>query len=136
LRAGTTKRGQAAVAVDAEHLEPFAAVGTAAAAGVTVRIVEIRLDGTAIARPDVRHAVPTSSTSTPVRAPDARITEERHLAEIAADVGAANADAMDANQCLAGTGALARRSRSAGNASAIPETGPSSRMFLGVGRPR
>ena len=39
---------------------------------------------------------------------DARIAEERHLAEVAADVGAADADAMDAHQGIrAGTGLLA-----------------------------
>ena len=35
---------------------------------------------------------------------DAGIAEERHLAEIAADVGSANADPMDAHQSLAGAG--------------------------------
>ena len=35
---------------------------------------------------------------------DARVAEERHLAEVAADVGAADADAVDADQGLAGAG--------------------------------
>ncbi len=98
-------RPQTAVAVDAEDFELLAAVRLAAAAGVTVRVVDVRLDGAAVAGLDVRHALADRhDLDAQLVAGDARIAEERHLAEIAADVGAADADTVDAHQRLAGTG--------------------------------
>ena len=48
---------------------------------------------------------PTASTSTPSSWPgNARVAEERHLAEVAAEVGAADADALHADERLAGAG--------------------------------
>ena len=50
-------RPHAAVAVDAQHLQLLAAIRVAAAAGVAVRVVDVGLDGAAVAGLDVRDAV-------------------------------------------------------------------------------
>ena len=98
-------RPQAAVGVDAEDLQIFAAVDAAAPAGEAALTVHVRLDGTTVAGLDVGHiGADLQHFDAEFMSGDARIAVERHLAEIAADVGAANADAVDAHQRFAGAG--------------------------------
>ena len=76
-----------------------------AAAGVAVRVVDVGLDRAAVAGLDVRHALADLDHLDPqLVAGDARIAEEGHLAEVAADVGPADADPVDAHQRLARPG--------------------------------
>jgi hypothetical protein len=98
-------RSHAAVGVDAEDLQALAAVGPAVAAGVAGGVVDVGLDGAAIAGLDVGYAVADGEhLDTELVAEDARVRHERHLAEVGADIGAADADAMDANKGVAGAG--------------------------------
>src|SRR5207249_175107 len=100
-------RPQSAVAVDAERLVLLTAIVAALATGVAGLTVDVRLDGAAVAGPDVAHAgADFQHLDAQLVAGDARVAEERHLAEVAADVGAADADAVDADQRLAGAGAI------------------------------
>src|SRR5579864_6957555 len=79
----------------------------AAAAGVAVRIVDVRLYGTAVARLDgtgpLTHGQHFHAQFV---AGDARIAVERHLALVARVIGAADADPMDPHQRLPWTRAL------------------------------
>src|SRR5437868_3535281 len=90
---------QTAVAVNPERLMLFAAVGVAALAGVTRLAVDVRLDGAMIAGLNVGdRSADLEHLDAEFVSRDARIAGERHLAEVAADVGAADADAMDAHK--------------------------------------
>ena len=94
-----------AVAVDAEDLEPLAAVRVSAPAGVAVRVVDVRLDRAAVAHPDVRDPRPDLDDLDPqLVAGNPRVTEERHLAEVAADVRTADPDPVDAHERLTRAG--------------------------------
>ena len=128
-------RPQAAVAMDAERLVLLAAVGVAAAAGVALLAVDVRLDRAAIARPDVGHArADGEHLDAQLVARDARIAEEGHLAEVAADVGAADADPVDADQGLARAGLLRGGDVDAFPVSwAHPGTGLSSDVLISMG---
>ena len=96
---------EAAVGVDAEHLEVLAAIDAAAPAGEAILAVDVGLDGAAVAGLDVGDAgADLDDLDAKFVAGDARIAVEGHLAEIAADVGAADADAMDPDQDVAGAG--------------------------------
>ena len=98
-------RAQAAVAVDAQDLQLLAAVRVAAAAGVAVGIINIRLHGAAVAGLDVGDALADGDDlDAQLVAGDARVAEEGHLAEVAAEVRPADADPVDAHQGLAGSG--------------------------------
>jgi hypothetical protein len=91
--------------MDAEHLELPAAVGVPPPARVAVRVVEVRLDRAAVAGPDVYHPRADLEHLDPQLMPrNAGVAEERHLAQVAADVGAADADPVDAHQRLARPG--------------------------------
>ena len=91
--------------VHAQHLQPLAAIRPAAAAGVAGRVVDVGLDRAAVARPDVRHALADRDHFDAQFVPqNPRIRDKRHLAEIGADIGAADAHAMHADQRLARTG--------------------------------
>src|SRR2546421_11902522 len=80
----------------------FAAVRPPAAAGETVLAVHVRLDRTAVARPDVTNTgADGHNFHSEFVAGDSRVTVEGHLAQIPADVGAADADAVDADDGLA-----------------------------------
>src|SRR5262249_22319168 len=80
-------------------------VGVAALAGIALLAIDVRLDGTAIARLDVRDAVADRhDLDAEFVAGDARVAEERHLAEVAVKVGPADADAEDTDHGVAGTG--------------------------------
>src|SRR5439155_26661926 len=88
--------------MNAEHLQPLAAVRPAAAAGVTCWIVDIRLDRTAVARSDVGHLIAhRDDFNAQLVSQYPRIGHERHLADIGADVSSANANPMDTHQRLA-----------------------------------
>ena len=74
-------------------------------AGVALLAVDVRLDGAAVAGLDVGHAVADRHDfDAEFVAGDARIAEERHFAEVAGEIGAADADAMDADDRFAGSG--------------------------------
>src|SRR5439155_11001573 len=91
--------------MNAENLQPLAAVRPAAAAGVTCWIVDIRLDRTAVARSDVGHVIAhRDDFNAQLVSQYPRIGHERHLAEIGADVSSANANPMDTHQRLADGG--------------------------------
>src|SRR5262249_14354737 len=63
---------------------------------------DVRLDRAAVAGPDVGHArADGEHLDAELVAGDTRVAEEGHLAQVAADVGAADADAVDAHQRLA-----------------------------------
>src|SRR5688500_15479339 len=95
----------AAVGVDAEDLEVPAAVAAARAAGVARLAVHVRLDGAAVAGLDVRHALPyRDDLHAQLVARDARVAVKRHLPQVAADVAAADADAVHAHDGVAGPG--------------------------------
>ena len=97
--------GHAAVAHDAEGFVGLAAIGEAASAGVAVAAVDVGLHGAAVAGRDVRDArADGEHLDTQLVAGDARVAEEGHLAEVAGDVRAADADAMDAEKDFAGGG--------------------------------
>src|SRR5436190_17745296 len=98
----------AAVDHDADHLEGGAAIARALAARDAVTTIHVRLNGAAVAWlnvHDVRTHLEDFDAQLVTRNP--RILEERHLAEVAADIRAADADAMHADQGFAG----ARRGR-------------------------
>jgi hypothetical protein len=96
---------QAAVAVDTERLMVLAAIGVTALAGVALLAIDVRLHRAAIAGLDVRDiGADLDDLDAELVAGDARLAEEGHLAEVAAEVGAADADAMDADDRVAGAG--------------------------------
>src|SRR5262249_36782440 len=87
-------RPQAAAGMDTWDLQVFAAVCAVAPASETLLAIHVRLDRAALAGLEVRHALPDcDDLDAEFVAGDAGITVEGHLAEIAADVGAADADA-------------------------------------------
>jgi hypothetical protein len=63
---------QAAIAMDAESLMMFAAIGMAANAGIALLAIDVGLDGAVIAGPNIADAGPTASTSTPSSWPGMR----------------------------------------------------------------
>ena len=98
-------RPQAAVGVDAEDLQVLAAVRRPRRQAKHCLAVDVRLDRAAVAGLDVGHAgADRDDFDAQLVAGNARVAEERHLAEIAADVGAADADAMDADEGFAAAG--------------------------------
>src|SRR5208282_2937623 len=101
---------QAAVGVYTQDLQVLAAVAAAAPAGEAALAVQVRLHRTAVARLDVRHAgADVQDLDAKLVAGDARVAVKGHLAEIAADVGAADADAVDAHQGIARFGPVGLR---------------------------
>ena len=95
-------RPQAAVAVDAQRLVLLTAIGQSATAGVALLAVDIRLDRTVVAGADVGDAVADlKHLDAQLMARDARVAEERHLAQIATNISPADADLVDAHQGLA-----------------------------------
>ena len=97
--------GHAAVAHHAEGLMVLAAVGEAAATAVARLAVDVGLDRAMVARLDVRHArADGEDLDAELMTRNTRVGVERHLTEIAAVVGAADADAVDAHDRLAGRG--------------------------------
>src|SRR6266446_3022916 len=91
--------------MDTERLVVLATVGVAAGAGEAALAVDVRLDGATVAGPNVGHTrADGDDLDAEFVAGDARVGEERHLAEVAAQVGAADADAVDAHQRVAGAG--------------------------------
>ena len=99
------QRSQAAVAVDTERLVMLAAVGEAPLTGIALLAVDVGLDAAAVARLHVLDPRPhRHHLDAEFMARDARVAEERHLAEVAAVVGAADADGMHADDGRAGAG--------------------------------
>src|SRR5438552_15368096 len=99
-------RAHSPVGMDAQDLEIAAAVGPPAPAGRASLAIHVRLDRATAANLDVLHIRPDlQHLHAKLVSRDARIAEEGHLAEITADVRAADADAMDANQRFSGGGA-------------------------------
>lgn len=92
----------APVAMHAEDLQRFAAVGAAALAGVAGAAVEVRLDGATVADLKMRDAFTHGEDfNTEFMPKDARELDERHLAEVATEVGAADADGADGDEGFA-----------------------------------
>src|SRR5829696_128175 len=96
-------RPRPAVGVNPEDLQVLAAVAPATPAGEALLTVHVRLDRTVVAGPHVLDPRPDGDDLDPEFVPgDPRVAVERHLAEVTADVGPADADAVDAHQRLAG----------------------------------
>ena len=107
-RRNQESRPHAAVDMDSQDLQFFAAIRTAALAGEAALIVDIRLDRTAITGADVCHVRSDSEDfHSQFMSGNAGITVERHLAQVAADIGPADTDTVDPHERLAG----ARRRR-------------------------
>ena len=97
---GTTKRGRRPPSVWTPRTCRFSQQFGRPRAGrrSSLLAVHVRLDRAAVARPDVRHAgADGEDFDAEFVAGDARVAVERHLAEVAADVGAADADPVDAD---------------------------------------
>ena len=106
---GANQKPFAQTAVDhhADDIELFAAVAVALPAGVALAAVHVRFDATAVAGLDVGHAVADfEDFHAQLVAGDSRIAEERHLAQVAAVIGAADAHAMRPHQGLPRSGRL------------------------------
>jgi hypothetical protein len=103
LPGGYDKRGpQPAIAVNAEHFQPFAAVRPAAAAGVTVRVIDVRFDRAPVTGSHVRNILPDfKHLDAQFMSGNPRVAEKRHFAQVAADVRATDAHAMNSNQSFA-----------------------------------
>jgi hypothetical protein len=94
----------AAITVDAQHLQPFAAVGTPAATGDTFPTIQVWLNCTAVA-----HRQPETFSLRPkfdnlyakLMAQDARIAEEGLSAAEGVQVGATNSNPTHAHQHFA-----------------------------------
>jgi hypothetical protein len=96
---------QTPVAMNAQDLQFLTAIWPAPAAGVAIRIVYVWLDRTAFARLYVGHIRADGDYfHAEFMAGNARVTEKRHLAQVPAYIGAANAHAVYAHQCLAWAG--------------------------------
>ena len=92
----------AAVAMDAEDLERLAAVGAAALAGVAGAAVQVRLDGATVADLEMRDTFTNGEDfHTEFMPKDARELDEGHFAEVAAEIGAADADGADGDEGFA-----------------------------------
>src|SRR5207302_8886540 len=90
---------------EARRLVVLATVRVCATARVTLLAVEVRLHCTAVTRLHVRDAFADGEhLDAQLVARNARVTEERHLAEVTAEVRATNADAVNAHQRLARAG--------------------------------
>jgi hypothetical protein len=110
------QRTQTAVAMNAERLMFLAAIGVAANTGVTLLTVDVRFDRASIAWPDVGDiGMDIEYLNAELMAWNARVTEEWHLAEVAAEVCAADSHLMDANQGLTRFGLVGR-----GNVNSLP----------------
>ena len=95
----------ATVFVHTNHLETFAAISRSLSARIAFATVHVRLDGAAITWLYVFHIVANRHhlNAQFVTGNDG-VSEERHFAEIAGDVRAANPHAMHLHQCLARPG--------------------------------
>jgi hypothetical protein len=96
---------QAAVGVHPEHLEVFAAVGPAAAAGRAGLAVDVGLDRTAVPGGHVGDVLGHGEhLHAEFMSGNARVGEERHLSQPTGVIGAADAHPLDADQGFAGAG--------------------------------
>lgn len=96
---------QAAVAMHAEHLEGFAAIGFALQAGVAGAAVQVGLHAASIPRGHVADlAADGDDFDTELMAEDAWVVDEGHFTQVTAEVGAADADGANGDQRLAGAG--------------------------------
>jgi hypothetical protein len=83
-------------------LQLLAAVWPAAATGVTFWIVDVGLDRATVAWLDARHFFANRQHFHAQFVPqNSRVRDERHFTEVSANIGSANADAMDADQRFA-----------------------------------
>ena len=97
--------GHTAVAHHAERLVVLAAVRETAAAAIARLAIDVGLDRAAVAWLHVRHArADGEDLDAEFMSGDARVGIERHLAEVASVVGAADTDAVDADDRFTGGG--------------------------------
>ncbi len=84
-----------------ERLVGFAAIGKSAPAGITALAIEIGLNGAAVAGAYFGHAgAYLHYLDAELMAGDARVAKKGHLAQVAANIGAANTHLVDAYECL------------------------------------
>ncbi len=102
-------RPHPAIGVHAQHLQVFAAIARAAAAGEAFLAIDVWLDGAAIAGLHVRDPLAhRQHLHAQFMTGDARVTVERHLAQETTVVSAADTDAVDADERLARRGPARR----------------------------
>jgi hypothetical protein len=81
--------------VNAEHLDPFAAVAPVSGAWVAGATVEVGLNGATITRLNVGNSRPDlEDFNAEFVAHDPGIGKERHFTEVTADVGSAHTDTV------------------------------------------
>lgn len=91
-----------AIRVDAENLQGLATVGATLGAGMAVAAVQIRLDATAVTRIQMPHLrADGEDLDAEFMSEDSRELDEGHLAQVTAEVGAADADGFDRNESFA-----------------------------------
>ncbi len=106
LLRGKEKLGShAAIGMDSEHLQVFAAVDVASLAGMAFPAVEVGLDGTPVSGVDAGYSrAHGEDFHAEFVSGNARITVKRHFPEIPTEVGTANPDAMHLDERFAGAG--------------------------------
>jgi hypothetical protein len=96
---------QATIAVNAQGLVAFAAIGVASVARITTLAIHVRFDGATLARPQIPDPFADGHDfDAKFVSGNSRVAEKGHLSQKAANVGAANADAMHAHQGFVRTG--------------------------------
>src|SRR3954470_20748982 len=97
------KRPHPAVGMHSQDLKILAAIAVSFPARKAVLAIDIRLDRTTISRFDVCDPLPHRDNFDAKLVPrNTRITIERHFAEVAAEIRAADANPMHADQGFAG----------------------------------
>jgi hypothetical protein len=90
---------KAAVGVYAEYLKFLTAIAKTTPAGKALHIIHVRLDGAPIAWPDVADVRANLDHFYAQLVPgDPRVTKQRELAQVSTRIGAADADAVSADE--------------------------------------
>lgn len=93
----------AAIDVDAEDLEAFAAVGFAAETGLAVSTVEVGVDGATVTHLDPAGAIAQGEHfDSQLMAKDARVAKERLAPAVGVEIGATDTNAQHTDESLSG----------------------------------
>ena len=104
-RGNDKARPKTPIAVNAERLMMLTTVGMATSACITRLAIDIRLHRATIAGRHIVDATPHLEHGDPKFVPrNSRVLEERHFAEIASNVCAADANGMNLNERFAHAG--------------------------------
>jgi hypothetical protein len=97
--------GQAAVAHHAQGLIVFATICKTASTRIALPAIQIGLDGTSVARLNVRHTLAYGEHfNAELVSGDARIGKKWHFAQVTAEIGATDPNSLHANERLASGG--------------------------------